>query len=145
MPYNVKFNFRDSRGRPTSRTYHNTQALIADALTDAGTLAALMNPLTDLALEGITLSVKNSTINFAGSPPSSIDSNVSLKVVGGDGFGYDVDLPAVPNAKTTAEQMSLADADLVAFTNAFGVGGTWRVNLRNPTDIATLVSATLDK
>jgi len=142
---NVKFNFRDSRGRPTSRTYWNTATVLSDVLSDVTTFAPLLNALTDLALESITVSVKSTTTTFAGAAVSNIDENVSLKVLGGDGWGYDVDLPDVPDLKTPSGVIALTDADLLAFAAAFAVAEPWRINLRNPTTIGTLVSATLDK
>lgn len=144
MP-SVKFNFRDSRGRPTSRTLFNTQATVADVITDVGTLAALWNPLTDLAFEGVNISFIDPSSAFAGTPPSNIDENVSVQVTGADGYKYDLDLPDVPDAKTPGEAMSIADADLLAFVAAFQGAGTWRVNLRNPVQITQILKATLDK
>lgn len=144
MP-SVKFNFRDSRGRPTSRTLFNVGATIAAVLTDVGTLAALWNPLTDLAFEGVNVSFVDPSSAFAGTPPSNIDENVSVQVTGADGYKYDLDLPDVPDAKTPGEAMSISDADLLAFVAAFQGAGNWRVNLRNPVQITQILKATLDK
>ena len=141
----VKFNFRDSRGRPTSRSLGHSGVVIADILTDVGTLAGLWNPLTDLALEGVSVSFTDIGAAFAGTPPSNVDENVSVQVSGVDGYKYDLDLPDVPDAKTPSEQMSIADTDLVAFIAQFQGANPWRVNLRNPTQVATIIKATLDK
>lgn len=145
MAFNVRFLFRDSRGRPTSRTYHNTSALIADVFTDVTTLAPLLNAMTDLAMEGIVISVRSTTTTFTGAAVSNVDENVSVKVLAEDGFQYDVDLPDVPDVKTPSEQISLTDTDLVALFGEFETAGKWRINLRNPTAVASVISATLDK
>lgn len=141
----VKFNFRDSRGRPTSRSLWNTNTILADVITAIGTLAGLWGPLTDLAYEGASISVSDPSAAFAGAAVSNIDENVSVQVTGTDGFKYDLDLPDVPDTKTPGEAMSIADTDLVAFIAQFQGANTWRVNLRNPTQISQVLKATLDK
>jgi hypothetical protein len=140
----VKFNFRDSRGRPVSRTFWNTEVAVADVITEVGTLAGLWNPLTDLEFESVNISFVDPSAAFAGASVSNRAENVSVQVQGGDGRLYDVDLPDVPDAKTVGEAMSLADTDLIAFFAEFAGGGTWRVNLNNPTTITSIISATLD-
>lgn len=144
MP-NVRFNFRDSRGRNTSRTYWNTAVNdVAQTITDAGALALLLDPLTDLALVDITITYPGAA-SFAGAAVSNVDENVSVKVEGGDGRIYDVDIPDMPDAKMPTEVLDITDVDVVAFFNQFLVAGPWRVNLNNPTDIATVIRGTLDK
>jgi hypothetical protein len=145
MAANVKFNFRDSRSRPKSFSYHNTQAAVADVITDIGTFASLYNPLTDLALVSAVINFTDISASFAGATVSNVDEAVSLKVQGGDGYNYGLKLLDVPDAKTVGEAMSMGDADLLAWTALFAGGGTWRVNLRHPTTISALISGTLDK
>jgi len=141
----VKFNFLDDHGRKTSRSFSHTSDVLATVLASAATLAGLWDPLTDLQMTGVVVTKKDATVAFAGASGSNIDDNVSVQVLAADGFAYDVDLPAVPNAKLSGGQIALSDADLIAFFAAFAAGGVWRVNLRNPTAVASVVKAILDK
>jgi len=147
MAANVKFNFLDSHGRSTSRSFHNVEALVADIIADVGELAALWAPLTDLQLVNAIMTFSTTTGAFAGAVGSNMDDNVSVQVLAGDGFKYDVDLPAVPDAKISGGVVALTDQDLIDFIAEFagGAGNAWRVNLRNPTTIASVIKATLDK
>ena len=144
MP-SVRFNLLDSNGRDTSRTWHNTQAAIADVLTDAGVLAALLAAITDLQIVSAVITFTDPSVATAGNAPSNIDAGVTVQVLGADGFRYPVNIPDMPEAKISSGAVSTTDADLVAFFDEFAAGGTWRVNLRNPTAVASIIKATLDK
>lgn len=137
--------FRDSRQRNTSRTIWNTQTTIALVAAEIASLAALWNPLTDLQLVSVLIGFDDEASAFAGETVSSIDAGVSVQVRGGDGRLYDFDLPAVPNTLTVSEAMPTDGAALVAFFDEFAVGGTWRLNISNPTTVTAIVKATLDK
>ncbi len=145
MAYTVKFNFRDSRGRTVSRSLHNDEPLIADVITDVGELTTLWNPITDLAFEEVVITSRNTADAFAGAAVSNRDENTSVKVMGEDGYVYDFDLPDVPDALHPGETLDVTDAAVVAFFDEFLTAGPWRVNLRNPTAIASLISGKLDK
>ncbi len=145
MPYTVKWNFRDSRGRTVSRSIHNTAALIADVLTDVGVLGPLWDALTDLAFEQVVITQRDDSDAFAGAAISNRDENTSVKVMGEDGYVYDFDLPDVPDAKHPGESLDVTDADVVAFFDEFETADRWRINLRTPTAIASLISGKLDK
>jgi len=141
----VTFSFLDSRSRRTTRSFWNTEATLALVLAAVTALVAEWNPLTDLALEKVTITNVSTADAFAGAAVSNIDENVSVQVIAANGRRYDIDLPDVPDAKTPGENMDITDADLVAFFALFAGGGTWRVNPDNPQAITTIVKATLDK
>jgi len=141
----VTFHFLDSRGRDTSRTVVNTSDVLVDVISAATTLAGLWNPLTDMGLTGVTISIKSPTPNFAGAAISNKDENTSVQVVQANGRKYDFDLPDVPDAKHPTELMDITDLDLVAFFNAFAPAGTWRVNVANPQAISQVLRARLDE
>lgn len=143
--FNVRFNFRDSRGRNTSRTIHNTNTLIADVITDVGVLALAWNPLTDLQLVDVTITTTDASGAFAGAAVSNIDENVSVRAQGGDGRVYDFDLPDMPDAKMPTDTLDITDVDVTTFFAEFAAGNNWRVNLNNPTDIVSLINGRLDK
>lgn len=145
MSFRVRFNFRDSRARTTSRTFVNTQALIATVLTDIATLAALWDTVTDLELVDVVATQVDATEAFAGAATSNVDENTSVKVQGADGRIYDVDLPDLPDAQHPIAALDITDAAIVAFFDEFAVGNSWRVNLNNPTDITAILSGMLDK
>lgn len=145
MSYTVKFNFRDSRGRSVSRSLHNDEPLIADVLTDVGELTALWNPLTDLAFENVVVTRRDDSDAFAGATVSNRDENTSVKVLAEDGYVYDFDLPDIPDALHPGETLDVTDAAVVAFFDEFLTAGPWRINLRTPTAIASLISGKLDK
>jgi len=141
----VKFNFLDGNGRKTSRSIVYDSDVLATVLTGAAALAVLWAPLTDLQLTGVVVTKKDNSVVFAGVSTSNIDENVSVQVLGADGYAYDFDLPDPPTAKISGGVIALTDADLVAFFAEFDAGSSWRVNLRNPTAVASVVKAVLDK
>lgn len=145
MSFRVRFNFRDSRARTTSRTFVNTQALIANVLLDIATLAALWDTITELQLVDVVMTQVDTTEAFAGAATSNVDENTSVKVQGADNRIYDVDLPDLPDAKHPIAALDITDADVVAFFDEFAVGNNWRVNLNNPTDVTAILSGLLDK
>lgn len=145
MSFRVRWNFRDSRARTTSRTFVNTQTLIADVLTDIAALSALWDPITDVELVDVVITQVDTTEAFAGAAVSNVDENTSVKVQGADGRIYDVDLPDLPDALHPGASLDVTDAAIVAFFDEFLVGNTWRVNLNNPTDITALLTGLLDK
>lgn len=141
----VKFTFRDSRGRAISRTLAHEGTVVADILSDAGTLAGLWNPLTDLAFESVVVSFVDPSGAFAGAAVSNRDEGVSVQVQGGDGRKYDFDLPDMPDAKMPTELLDVTDIDVVAFFDQFNTPNPWRINLNNPTPITALIKGVLDK
>jgi len=145
MTFRCKFNFRDSRARTTSRTFVNTQALIADVLTDIGTLAALWDVITDVQLIDVVITQVDTSEAFAGAATSNVDENTSVKVQGADNRIYDVDLPDLPDALHPIAALDITNVGITNFFDEFAVGQNWRVNLNNPTDITAILSGLLDK
>lgn len=141
----VQFNFRDTRGRLTSRSVVHTSNVIATILADIATLAPLWDTITDLGLENVTISLTDDADAFASAGVSNVDENVSVKVLAADGFKYDFDLPDMPDAFTPVELLDVTNPDVVAFFDQFGPASPWRINLRNPTAIVSLISGRLDK
>ncbi len=146
MAFNVRFKFVDDHGRNTFRTYHNTQATIALVLTQVGVLA----PVIDAAIEGgltdVLISQVSTADAFAQAVDANIDTNGSLKVLAGDGFNYDFNVPMILPSLVLAG--GVLDTDNVLLTNLvaeFASGKTWRINLRNPTDITEITGGSLDK
>jgi hypothetical protein len=142
---NCRFNFMDSRGRSTSRTFAHVSDVFATVLAAAATLAALWDVLTDLQLVNVTISLTDMAPAFAGEAPSNIDENTSVKVLGADGRVYDVDLPDMPDSFTPSGMIDPTDPDIVAWFDEFGPASSWRVNLNNPTAITQIISGSLDK
>lgn len=145
MSFRVRFNFRDSRARTTSRTVINNQALIATVLTDIGVLAALWDTITELELVDAVITQVDASEAFAGAAVSNVDENTSVKVQGADNRLYDFDLPDLPDAKHPIAALDITDTDVVAFFDEFAVANSWRVNLNNPTDVTAIISGMLDK
>lgn len=145
MAFDVRFNFMDSRGRKTSRSFHNTNALVADVITQIAVLLPLWEAITDLAFLYATIMSKDEASAFDGEAVSNVDENTSCTVICEDGKQYDVNLPDMPDALHPGESLDMTDVDVANFFAEFAVGKTWRLNLNNPTDIVTLVSGQLDK
>jgi len=145
MAFDVRFNFLDSRGRSTSRSFHNTNALVADVVTQIGVLMTLWDAITDLQFLYATIMNKDTAAAFAGAAISNVDENTSCKVIAGDGKVYDVNLCDVPDSFHPGESLDMTDLAVSNFFAEFAVGKTWRLNLNNPTEIVTLVSGQLDK
>ena len=114
-------------------------------LTEVAILAPLWDAITDLELIDVVITNRDTSDAFAGAAISSVDENTSVKVRGGDTYVYDFNLPDVPDALHPGESLDVTDAAVVAFFDEFDTAETWRVNLRNPTDITDLISGQLDK
>lgn len=146
MSFNVKFNLEDEFGRKTSRTWSNTGATIAAVLADVATIGPLLGAVIQGGLTGVNISTADSTTTFADTSPSNVDENASIKVRGGDAREYDFDLPMpIAALRQSGGTIDVDNAALVLFFAEFLVGDTWRINLFNPTDIADVISGTLDK
>lgn len=149
MAFNVTFTLNDSMNRVTTKTWFNTNVLIADVLTDI----AALSPLLQAVIQGGLLSVIISQTSTGGAfTPSAEESNIDegarIKVIGGDANNYSFALP-MPRSdlRQAGGSLNVSDPDLVAFLAEFDglAGNNWRINLKNPTTIATVVSGTVDK
>jgi hypothetical protein len=147
MPANVTFHFVDQwGGAETSRSYHNTQALVADVLTDVAALAANFQAAIQGGLKNVNITFNDTTQAFVAEDPSNLDENASIKVRGNDGRLYDFDLPMpAQGLRLPGRQIDTANVVLTNVTDNFLVGGTWRLNLNNPTYITAIEGGILDK
>jgi len=146
MAFTVKFNFTDALERKTSRSFHSTRALIADVIADVAVFAPLWNAVSEGGLQDVVITQTSEAAAFAASAGSNIDENASLKVLGADGFNYDFDLAMpIQVLRLIGGGIDLANIDLLALIAQFQGANAWRVNLRNPTQINTLVAGVLDK
>ncbi len=146
MAFNVRFEFVDDHGRKTHRTWNNSNALIADVLTQIGVIAPLFNAVIEGGLSKLTISQNSVAAAFAADATANVDDNASMKVIGGDGFAYDFDLPMInPGLVLAGGAINTSDAGIIALFSEFDVAKTWHINLRNPTDIVSLLSGELDK
>lgn len=146
MAFDVTFNFSDEFNRVTQRTWHNTEALIADVLTDVTAIAALLDAVSLAGLKNVIISQRSAAEASAAEAGSNVDANASIQVEGADGYKYDFDLPCPdPSILNTDGTLDTSDAGVVALFAVFGAGDAWRINLRNPTAIATVVGGILDK
>lgn len=146
MAFNVRFEFVDDHGRKTFRTWVNSNALIADVITQVGVLAPLLNAVIEGGLVKVSMTQTNVADAFAAGATASIDDNASIRVLAGDGFNYDFDLPMINPALVLAGgAINTDDAGIIALFAEFALAKTWHINLRNPTDIVAVMSGTLDK
>lgn len=146
MAFDVRFEFIDIAETVTTRTYVNNQALVADVLTQAAVLAPLFETVMMGGLNKIVLTLIDTSDAYAAGADSNVDKNASIKVTGGDGFGYDFDLPMInQDLVLPGRAIITADANIVALFAEFASGKTWRINRRNPTDIAAVIDGKLDK
>lgn len=146
MAFNVRFNFTDEKNGKTSRTYHNTNALIADVLTDVTTMAALIDVVSLGGLSDVVITQKSAAEASAAEANSNIDDNASVQVNGADGYVYDFDLPMPPPGIILSDRrLDVTDAGVIALFAAFGAGDNWRINLRVPTAISSVIGGVLDK
>lgn len=146
----VTFNFIDDMQRKTQRSWVNANALIADVLTDVGTLAPLLDAVTEGGLQSVNISLPqpDTAEAFAAQNTSNIDDNASLTVSAADGRNYPFDLPMPVNAlKQNGGTINVANSDLLALMAAFDgqTGNNWRINRYNPTVITGVISGKVDK
>lgn len=146
MAFDVTFNFTDVFNRRTQRTYHNTQALLATVLTDLTTIAELIDAVSLGGLENVIITQRSAAEASAAEAGSNVDENCSVQVLGGDGYRYDFNLPMPdPSILNSDGTLDTGNAAVVALFGAFASGDSWRINLRNPTDIASVIGGVLDK
>lgn len=149
MAFNVTFQMYDELNRETSKTWFNTNALIADVLTDVAALSPLLQAIIQGGLSGVVITQASTSGAFSTSAEeSNIDEGMRIAVRGGDANRYSVSVPMPRNdLRQVGGSINVADPDVVAFFDEFDglAGNNWRINLRNPTNIATVLSGTLDK
>lgn len=140
------FNFIDGFNRQTQRSWWSTSTLLVDALTDIAALASAINALSDGGLDGVVITNVDTSEDFAAVAGSNVDDNASIQVLGGDGYKYDFNLPMPITALFNADgTVDTSNAALATLMGLFATGDNWRINLRNPTDIDSVVGGTLDK
>lgn len=146
MAFEVTFDFTDQWNRKTTRRWYNNQALVATVLTDIAALAPLYDAVGLGGISGVVITQKSTATTLAAGGASNIDANASIKVIAGDGYKYDFDLP-MPSSTILNNDGTIItdDTDLVAFFNEFATAGHWRINLRNPTDVVTIDGGSVDK
>lgn len=146
MAFEVTFHWIDGlKGKRFTRL-HNTNALIADVLLDITTIAALYDAVMLGGLKKVTISQHSTAEASAPEAGANADENASIQVNGADGYVYDFDLPMPDLAViNTDRSVDVTNAGIIALFAAFGAGDVWRINLRNPTAIASVIGGTLDK
>jgi len=145
MALPVTFTFRDSLSRKTTRTWVSVATTLAAALADVATLAPLVDAVTQGGLQKVTISSESTASAFAADAGSNVDENASITVLAADGRNYDLDLPMPITAlRLAGGSIDTANADFIAFIDAFGVAEAWRLNVFAPTAIASVEKAILD-
>lgn len=149
MAFDVTFQMYDELNRETTKRFHNTNALIADVLTDVAAMSPLLAAVIQGGLSGVIITQSSTGGAFSPSAEeSNIDEGMRIAVRGGDNERYSVGIPMPRNdLRQAGGVINVADPDLVAFLAEFDglAGNNWRINLKNPTTIATVLSGTLDK
>lgn len=146
MAFSVKFTFDDAYGRTTSRTWHNTEATIAAVLADVTEIAPTIEAISDGGLTDVTITVKSTDETFDETAGANVDANASVTVEGSDGYKYDFNIPMPKAAKLLTDgSVNTADGDVTDFFDQFSAPNTWRINLRNPTQIAAVIGGKLDE
>ncbi len=142
----VQFSWIDSYGRTKRQTLTSTSTTIAAALVDVVAFAPIYDAVADGGLSGVSISIKDTATTLVAAAASNIDVNASLQVQGADSFKYDLNLPMInPTFVTGGGSVVITDPLMVAFTDQFLVGGSWRMNNRFPTAITSVIKGQLDK
>lgn len=149
MAFEVTFQMYDELNRETTKRFYNANTLIADVLTDVAALSPLLQAIIQGGLSGVIISQASTGGAFSPSAEeSNIDEGMRIAVRGGDTHRYSVGIPMPRNdLRQAGGVINVADPDVVAFFAEFDgtAGNNWRINLNNPTTIATVLSGTLDK
>jgi hypothetical protein len=148
MAIKATFRFTDGMGRKTTRSWTSTATLLADAVADVAALATALQNATVGGLDGVVLSTVESGSDFVAGGSSNIDNNASVKVLAGDGYEYDFDLPMpIDGLKLAGGGFNTAAAEWTAIAALFAGGADqdWRINLRAPTTIVAATGGTIDK
>lgn len=142
----VQFRWLDAYGRVRRQTLTTTATTIALALTEVASFVPLFDAISDGGLQSVSVNSQDEGDAYAAAAGSNIDVNASLQVQGDDGYKYDLNVPMIQAALVIGGgAIDISDANLVAFTNQFLVGGTWRMNNRTPTFITSVIKGILDK
>jgi hypothetical protein len=145
MALPVTFTFRDSLARKTTRTWVSVGTTLAAALADVAVLSPLIDAVSQGGLQKVTITDEDTGDAFAAEAGSNVDENASITVLAADGRNYDLDLPMPITAlRLAGGSIDTANADFIAFIDAFGVGENWRLNVFAPTAIVSVEKALLD-
>lgn len=149
MAFNVTFQMYDQMNRETSKTWFNASATVAEVLTDIAALSPLLQAVIQGGLSRLIISqVSTGGVFSPSAEESNIDEGMRVAVRGGDGERYSFGLPMPRNdLRQAGGVVNVADPDLVAFFAEFDgqAGNNWRINLKNATTIATVLSGKVDK
>lgn len=134
----------DSYGRLTTKRVETTDALLAGAQSSVGSLATILNSLTDLELLRVTYSEVDDAAAFAGAAGSNVDVGATFKVVLDDGALAPYKIPGFVAAKVGGSGgIDPADVDVAAYFALFATGGTLRMSDGEAVD--SVVSGQLDR
>jgi len=145
MALPVTFTFRDSLARKTTRTWVSVGTTLVAALADVAVLAPLIDAISQGGLQKVTITSEDTGDAFAAEAGSNVDENASITVLAADGRNYDLDLPMPATVlRLAGGSIDTANADFIAFIDAFGAAENWRLNVFAPTAISSVEKALLD-
>jgi len=142
MAFGVSIQLIDDYGRTTTRRYENTQALAADAISDAASLITDFLAISDMGT--VKHDVAISTV-AANSPQSGANRDVggTLHVRLDNGKLYPLRVAGIKASMLNADgSIKIDDEDVVAYVANFLTGGTFRVSEGNY--VTDIVSGELD-
>jgi len=144
MSFRVTFTLLDAYGRTTTRSYDNTKATIADALSQAAAMVTLLEAVSGAAVSKYSVA---QSVPVASPSPEALannDAGATLHCVMDNAKLVGLKVPAIdPDLVNADGTIKLGESAITDFVGAFDTSAFWRVSEGNY--ISSIRSGELDK
>lgn len=144
MPIVATVTLRDDYNRLTRKKYETETDLLATAQANVGALLTAFALISDLGVESVTYSFKDTGDASAPVAGSNVDVGATVQGRVASGEIVALKIPGIKAAKVGANgSIDLADVDIAAYLDAFEPAGTFTVS--DGETVASWVRGDLDR
>jgi len=143
MGFEVTFTLRDAYTRTTTRRFTNTQALMADAVTDTATMLGYLEALSGCAVVKTAIA-QVATYSTSPAAGANIDAGATIHARLDNGKLAPVHIPAIEATLINTDgTVKLGETAVTNLETALGSGGDWTISEGNT--VADFASGELDR
>lgn len=143
MAWEVTFTLRDAYTRTTTKKMTNTQALLADAVTDTATMLGYLEALSGCAVVKTAIA-QVTTYSTSPETGANIDAGGTLHARLNNGKLAPVKIPAIdPDMVNSDGSIKLGETAVTNLETALGSGGDWTISEGNT--VSDFESGELDR
>ncbi len=128
MAFQISLETIDAYGRVSTKRFGNDRTLVADALTDAGTLVTKFLAVSDAGTVKHSITLETAAANAA-TAGANIDAGCTIHCTLADGTGYALKIPAPdPDILGADGSVDLTDGAVIDYVALFESGGHFTVS-----------------